>query len=219
MILLLDTALETSTIALAENGRVLFLEENPVTSDSASWLHPAINRLLSQAGMNIRELDAVAVVAGPGSYTGLRVGMAAAKGFCYALKIPLITQNTLRVMAMAMLANSMERDVLICPMIDARRNEVYTALYQVDGLELSSPRALILDKNSFEEELSLNRIVFFGNGAKKWEKINESKSAIFKSQPISIQAFAELAANDFQVKNWADAIFTEPVYLKEFFSY
>ena len=219
MILLIDTAQETSTIALAENGRIFFLEDNPVTNDSASWLHPAVNRLLVQAGLNIRELDAVAVIAGPGSYTGLRVGLAAAKGFCYALKIPLITQNTLRVMSVAMQARSLEWGTLICPMIDARRDEVYTALYQADGLELISPRALILDKNAFEKELSANGIVFFGTGAKKWEKINESSSALFEPQPISIQAFAKLAGEDYELENWADPVLTEPVYLKEFFSY
>jgi tRNA threonylcarbamoyladenosine biosynthesis protein TsaB len=219
MILLIDTAQENSTIALADAGQVLFTEENSVISDTASWLHPAVIRLLKQAGLNIRAIDAVAVVAGPGSYTGLRVGMAAAKGFCYALKIPLIAQNTLRVMAVSMQTLTLESGALICPMIDARRDEVYTALYQTDGLELLSPRALILDKNSFEKELSLKRIVFFGSGAKKWEKINQSSSASFETQPNGIQAFAKLSTQDFNLKNWADPVFTEPVYLKEFFSY
>ena len=219
MILLIDTAQEISTIALSDSGRVLFTVENSIINDTASWLHPAVVRLLKAAGLNIRALEAVAVVAGPGSYTGLRVGMAAAKGFCYALKIPLITQNTLRVMANSMQTLSQERGAQISPMIDARRNEVYTALYREDGRELLSPRAMILDKNSFEKELSINRIVFFGTGAKKWEKINVSTNALFCEQQNGIQAFAELATEDFDLKNWADPVFTEPVYLKEFFSY
>ena len=86
-------------------------------------------------------------------------------------------------------------------------------------MELISPRAMILDKNAFENELSLNRIIFFGTGAKKWEKINESTSALFETQPNSIQAFAKLTAEDFDLRNWADPVFAEPVYLKEFFSY
>ena len=219
MILLIDTAQESSSIALAENGRVLFTEENSVTNETAAWLHPAISRLLDQAGKNIRQLEAVAVVAGPGSYTGLRVGMAAAKGFCYALKIPLITRNTLQVMAASMLTVALDKKALICPLIDARRDEVYTALYSADGAELIPPRALILDKNAFEEELSRNLIIFFGSGAGKWKKINQAPSALFAVQPDSNQSFAKLAGEDFFAKNWSDPVYTEPVYLKEFFSY
>jgi tRNA threonylcarbamoyladenosine biosynthesis protein TsaB len=219
MILLIDTAQETSTVSLAEKGIVVFSEENPVTNESAAWLHPAIARLQDKAGMTIRQLDAVAVVSGPGSYTGLRVGMAAAKGFCYALKIPLITRNTLEVMGASMASVAKENQTLVCPMIDARREEVYTALYHPDGEEIQAPRALILDKNSFEEELQTNRIIFFGSGAKKWEKINRHTFALFLHQPNSIQAFAKLAEETFGLKNWSDPVYTEPVYLKEFFSY
>ncbi len=219
MILLIDTAQETSTIALAEEGRVLIIEENGVTNETASWLHPAIVRLLGQAGMNIRELKAVAVVAGPGSYTGLRVGMAAAKGLCYALKIPLITRNTLELMAASMMITASKSQALVCPMIDARRDEVYTAVYDSKGKEILSPRALILDKNSFEKELSANRIIFFGSGAKKWEEMNSGRSAIFIPQHSHIQEFAKLTQQDFESEYWADTVYTEPVYLKEFFSY
>ena len=219
MILLIDTAQETSTVALAEKDRILFLEENPITNESASWLHPAIHRMLKLADMNIRQLEAVAVVEGPGSYTGLRVGMAAAKGFCYALKIPLITQNTLKLMASSIQTRAQEIQAWICPLIDARREEVYTALYGTDLLEILPPRALILDKNAFEMELTKNRIIFFGSGAKKWEKINTANSALFEPQPINIQYFAKLADHDHALGKWADPVYTEPVYLKEFFSY
>src|SRR5664279_809336 len=140
MILLIDTAQETATVALSENGKIVFSEENPATNESAAWLHPAVARVLSQAGLTIRDLEAVAVIAGPGSYTGLRVGMAAAKGFCYALKIPLITRNTLEVMAASMMTVAKENLALICPMIDARREEVYTALYHPEGEEIQSLR-------------------------------------------------------------------------------
>jgi len=219
MILLIDTAQEISTIALAEKERVLFIEDNPITNDAASWLHPAVGRLLKQAGLNMRQIEAVAVVAGPGSYTGLRVGMAAAKGFCYALKIPLITENTLKVMAASMQPRALEMQAWICPLIDARRDEVYTALYKADGLEIIAPKALILDKNVFQRELSQNRIIFFGSGAEKWKKMNLSSYALFEAQPNSIQHFAKLAARDHDLGNWADPVLSEPVYLKEFFSY
>jgi tRNA threonylcarbamoyladenosine biosynthesis protein TsaB len=219
MILLIDTAQQGSTVSLAEKDNILFSEENPITNESAAWLHPAVARLLSQADLNIRQLKAVAVIAGPGSYTGLRVGMAAAKGFCYALKIPLITRNSLEVMGASMSAMGKENQALLCPMIDARREEVYTALYHWDGEEILTPRAMILDKNSFETELQTNRIIFFGSGAAKWEKINPQNFALFLPQPDNRQAFARLAQERFDLKNWSDPVYTEPVYLKEFFSY
>src|SRR5450755_1397709 len=193
MILLIDTSQEIGTVAIESDGKVLFSEENKIAKEHAAWLHSATGRILNEAKMTLRELEAIAVVAGPGSYTGLRVGMAAAKGFCYALKIPLITRNTLEIMGVSMAAVAVEQQALICPMIDARREEVYTALYHPDGEEIQAPRALILDKNSFEEELQTNRIIFFGSGAKKWEKINRHTFVLFLPQPNSIQAFAKLA--------------------------
>jgi tRNA threonylcarbamoyladenosine biosynthesis protein TsaB len=237
MILLIDTSQETGTVALSSEGLVLFSEENEIAKEHASWLHVAISRLLEKAGTTIREMESIAVVAGPGSYTGLRVGMAAAKGFCYALKIPLITQNTLRVMAESMIPPAEERQALICPLIDARRDEVFTALYQLNPIvsqrstvsghrssiinltETLPPQALILDKTAFEIPLSQNPIIFFGSGAAKWEKIIESPGAIFLPQQNMIQAFASLVHRDFTSKTWADPVYSEPVYLKEFFSY
>ena len=133
MILLIDTSQETGTTALCNGAEVLFSEENKIAKEHASWLHLAIGRILSEAKITVRDLEAVAVVSGPGSYTGLRVGMAAAKGFCYALKIPLITQNTLRVMAESMIPFALEKQALICPMIDARRDEVFTAVYKLNA--------------------------------------------------------------------------------------
>jgi tRNA threonylcarbamoyladenosine biosynthesis protein TsaB len=252
MLLLIDTSQETGTIALSKDGLVLFSEENKIAKEHASWLYSAITRLLEKADTTIREMEAIAVVAGPGSYTGLRVGMAAAKGFCYALKVPLITQNTLRVMAESMISVAEEKTAWICPLIDARRNEVFSALYQVNtpndqpptvnrqpstvnhqpstinhqpstvNRQLSTilpPQALILDKTAFELQLASNPIVFFGSGAEKWEKISNSPNALFYPQQNIIQAFARLTQLDFTAGAWADPIYSEPVYLKEFFSY
>jgi len=234
--------------ALCSGAEVLFSEENKIAKEHASWLHQAIGRILSEAKITVRDLEAVAVVAGPGSYTGLRVGMAAAKGFCYALKIPLITQNTLRVMAESMISFAEEKQALICPIIDARRDELFTALFKLNAervtlnADLSTanrqpptanqlstvnsqlstilpPQALILDKTAFDSELAANPIIFFGTGAEKWKKITESSHAIFLPQPDMIQAFAKLAQADFDSGTWADPVYSEPVYLKEFFSY
>jgi tRNA threonylcarbamoyladenosine biosynthesis protein TsaB len=244
MILLIDTAQETGTVALAREGKVLFSEENKIAKEHASWLHLAIGRILSEAKMTIRELEAVSVIAGPGSYTGLRVGMAAAKGFCYALKIPLITQISLVMMGESMKSVAIEKGAWICPMIDARRDEVFTALYQVetvkghqstvncqlstvngqpstviDLIEILPPQAMILDKNSFEMQLSGKPIIFSGSGAVKWEKITHSDGAIFEPQNNIIQSFARISQHDFMSENWADPVYAAPVYLKEFFSY
>jgi tRNA threonylcarbamoyladenosine biosynthesis protein TsaB len=229
MLLLIDSSQEKGIVALIKEGKVCAMEENTIAKDHASWLHAAIGRILSQTGKNLRDLQAVAVIAGPGSYTGLRVAMAAAKGFCYALKIPLITLNSLRVMAESMKGEAVQENALLCPMIDARRNEVFTALYELNTAnrqpptanlaELLPPQAMILDKNAFETDLLQNRIIFFGSGAAKWKEISESPRAIFKLQPNIIQAFASLAQLDFDSGKWADPIYSEPVYLKEFFSY
>jgi tRNA threonylcarbamoyladenosine biosynthesis protein TsaB len=131
LILNIDTATETGGICIAEEGKTLAMAVNPEQKDHASWLHPAVEKIMRDAGCGMKDLQAVAVTAGPGSYTGLRVGMAAAKGFCYALGIPLITENTLKVMALAAKEQA-PGDGLLCPMIDARRMEVFTAVYQND---------------------------------------------------------------------------------------
>jgi tRNA threonylcarbamoyladenosine biosynthesis protein TsaB len=241
MILLIDTSQETASVALSKEGKILFSEENKISKEHASWLHTAIGRILHEADIRLQELKAVAVIAGPGSYTGLRVGMAAAKGFCYALNIPLITLNTLEVMAESMRDFAEQKDALICPMIDARRDEVFTALYSSangqrstanqnstvigqrptanDITEILQPQSMILDKNAFEMPLSKNLIVFFGSGAEKWKQITASPSAIFEPQPDVIQAFATLARQDFISGKWADLVYSEPIYLKEFFTY
>jgi tRNA threonylcarbamoyladenosine biosynthesis protein TsaB len=233
MLLLIDTSQETGTVALAEEGKLLWEEENKITKEHAGWLHEAVRRLLNLEKITIQHIEAVSVMAGPGSYTGLRVGMAAAKGFCYALKIPLITQNSLVVMAESMRGRAMQKNAMICPMIDARRDEVYTAVFQEApapghlesvienrGLQIVlPPQAMILDKNAFELLLTQNPIIFFGSGAAKWKKITSSPFALFEPQQNINQAFAILSQRDLANGKQADPIYAEPVYLKEFFTY
>ena len=134
LILHIDTAVQSASICLAENEKILGTKVNPAEKESASWLHMAIQELLLKSAISPGQLDAIAISAGPGSYTGLRVGMATAKGLCYALSKPLITINT-----MQMMANSVEKPSteLLCPMIDARRMEVFTAVYDTS---LHEPR-------------------------------------------------------------------------------
>lgn len=219
MILQINTSSDQATIALSNEGKVLFTEENPFPKEQAAWLHPAIQRMLESAKITASQLQAIAVVAGPGSYTGLRVGMAAAKGLCFALKIPLITINTLRLMAEAMRPLAKEYKALICPMIDARRQEVFTAIYSPDMREILAPKALILDKTSFEEYISSNRLLFSGSGAAKWQEMTRSPNAVFVAQPNMTEAFTQISAGCFLEKNWSDTVYSEPIYLKEFFTH
>src|SRR5262249_34686360 len=149
--------------------------------DHAAFLQPAIQTIIQNSEFRIQNLDAISVVAGPGSYTGLRVGLASAKGLCYALNIPLITLNTLEVMAQAAINQSTDQLInqsnLFCPMIDARRNEVFTAIYNEKLQTLIQPAALTLAENSFETFLQKQKVVFFGSGSIKWKEICKNPNA------------------------------------------
>lgn len=215
LILNIETAIENASICLAENNRVLGFVTNEKQKDHAAWLHPAIELMMKRVKMDLQQLDAIAVSIGPGSYTGLRIGLATAKGFCYALRKPLVTINTLVIMANAV---KDDRADIICPMIDARRMEVFTALLDTDLQIIVGPKAMILDENSFAEELATQTILFFGNGSDKFKEICRSDHAIFA--PISFDAatMVSLSEKQFQAKEFADLAYTEPLYLKEFFS-
>ena len=157
-ILNIDTAVTTASACLAKDDQPVILQINPSQKDSASWLHTAIKELVEKAGISLHQLDAVAISAGPGSYTGLRVGMSAAKGLCFALQKPLITINTLQMMAAA----AQDGDAaLLCPMIDARRMEVFTAIYDQKLEEVLSPANIILTEESFSDVLSRQKVCFF----------------------------------------------------------
>ena len=146
LILNIDTALDTASVCIAKDGRSLGLAVNENQKDHAAWLHIAVNEILKKPSYSINQLEAVAVSIGPGSYTGLRIGLASAKGFCYALNIPLIAVTTLEIMALAV---KEEATTLICPMVDARRMEVFSAIYEKDLGEKSPPQAMVIDENSF----------------------------------------------------------------------
>src|ERR1051325_9884884 len=141
LILNIDTAIETASICLSEDKNVLKFAINENQKDHAAWLSVAIKTLMKEAGIQLNQLNTIAVTIGPGSYTGLRVGLSAAKGLCYALNIPLITIGTLEMMAMAAKEEPVD---LLCPMIDARRLEVFTAVYNKKMEEVRSPHSLIL---------------------------------------------------------------------------
>ena len=222
LILNIDTSTEKASICVAQEGRALVLLENHQQRDHASWIHPAIQQLLEQANCTFYDLKAIAVTAGPGSYTGLRVAMATAKGLCYTLNIPLITENTLRVMALAtMQANDhkpQSEKILFCPMIDARRMEVFTSLFKPDLQEEMPSTALVLGEDTFSEYLSSHRIIFSGSGSMKFRELVSHPNATFSDNQFSAMQLAELSNQKFVEREFIDVAYAEPFYLKEFYT-
>lgn len=215
LILNIDTAVQVSSICLADGENVLSVLTSPTEKESASWLHVAIKDLLSQTGHTVQELAAVSVSAGPGSYTGLRVGMATAKGLCYALSIPLISINTLQMMAASLTASTTD---LLCPMIDARRMEVFTALYTTSLAEVMPSTPLILNDTSFATWLEKSSITFFGNGSMKAASVIKHSNAVFATGYANAANMVMLAANKFEQNQFSGLAYTEPLYGKGFHS-
>ena len=214
LILNIDTAVETASICLAKDGRLLLLDKNKDQKDHAGWLHPAIEAMMNETGYKLTDMDAFTVTIGPGSYTGLRVGLATAKGFCFALQKPLIVINTLQMMANAATENAVE---LICPMIDARRMEVFTAIYNKKLEIIVEPLALVVDEKSFAKELALNKILFLGNGSKKFKSLCENKNAFFTEIAADASHIISFSELQFSKNHFADLAYSEPLYLKEFY--
>ena len=170
ILLHIDTATEFALVGFSKDGEVLAEQENLEQQQHAAFLQPAIQSLSKKLALRLQQIDAVVVSNGPGSYTGLRVGLASAKGICFALQKPLITLNTLEVMAHAALKAFPEAN-LFCPMIDARRMEVFTALYNQELDSVMPPQAMILDESSFADRLATARMVFTGSGQEKFHQI------------------------------------------------
>jgi tRNA threonylcarbamoyladenosine biosynthesis protein TsaB len=224
LILHIDTSGETAGIAISESGKLIAFKNNSQQKDHAAWLHPAVELLMKENDRNLSALDAVSVTAGPGSYTGLRVGMATAKGLCFALNIPLITVSTLKAMANAgrkWIRSSAIADgnnYLLCPMIDARRMEVFTAIFD-QGLNLIlSERPMILNETAFDEELARSKIIFFGSGSEKLKSLNTNANALFQNISWSVSDLVDLGEEKFGNHDFADLAYAEPAYLKEFYT-
>jgi tRNA threonylcarbamoyladenosine biosynthesis protein TsaB len=215
LILNIDTALETASVCLSEKLVSLGEFSNGDQKDHAAWLHEAIRKLLLQSGKLVKDLEAVAVSIGPGSYTGLRVGLSTAKGLCYALGIPLITVETLKLLAFAVKEEAKE---LVCPLIDARRMEVYTALYDKEMTEKEQPKAMIIDENSFSHLLSNHNLMFCGSGQKKLKKLIPNDNASWTDSISTALHLSLIADQYFREGNFADLAYTEPLYIKDFYT-
>jgi tRNA threonylcarbamoyladenosine biosynthesis protein TsaB len=212
----INTALDKAYIAVSLDGQTLGYMENLQQKEHASFLQPAIKDLLLSLNKKVRELSSISVVYGPGSYTGLRVGLAAAKGICYACQIPLICISTLEWLAVPHLNKGFD---CIIPMIDARRMEVFTAAFNNSLQPLLSPCALILDDNSFSDILPEKKTMFTGSGAfKVSQHIRDQYDCECTPVCSGAEEQAILAKMMFEQRLFADLIYAEPYYLKAFFT-
>lgn len=219
LLLCIDTSTTHASVALSKDGVLIGIKTNQNQRDHASFLQPAIHSLLKEANQTHKDLNAIAVTSGPGSYTGLRVGFASAKGLAYALDIPLISIETTLVMSVA--ASSLlktEEGAFLCPMIDARRMEVFTALYSMKLQPVSPISALILTPESLAKQLKASRIFFFGDGSIKWQTICAHPNALFIEVKWNAADMVGLASKFFEENNFSSLAYSVPVYGKEFHS-
>lgn len=217
-ILCIETATTNCSVALSQNGSVIaFVEDNPENTlgkkfSHAEKLHHYIDQVLNEANVSRTAISAIAISKGPGSYTGLRIGVSAAKGLCFALNIPLLSISTL-----ASLAHQEKDAIVKIPMLDARRMEVYAAIFDAKNQQIRETQAQIIDENSFKHYLDAGKVAFIGDGVAKFASLCEHKNAMFKPNVLpSAQQMCALAYVKFQEKDFEDVAYFEPYYLKDF---
>ena len=222
LILGIETATSICSVALVRNGKLLAIRETTGARDHSAALTTYIAEVFAEAGVTYPQLDAVAVSMGPGSYTGLRIGVSSAKGLCYALDKPFIAIDTLKSLVWQALQKCTQdgkdtADVLLVPMLDARRMEVYTAIFDQNLQVIEPVNAHVVTENSFME-FPGKEIVYFGDGAFKCMPIFKLKSNFTFLDNIELSAFSicMLAEAEFKNKNFADIAYCEPFYLKDF---
>ncbi|MCY1636078.1 tRNA (adenosine(37)-N6)-threonylcarbamoyltransferase complex dimerization subunit type 1 TsaB [Marinifilum sp. D737] len=224
LLLNIETSTAICSVALGKDGKLLALKENKEGMKHASHLTVFIENILKENNLSTADLDGVAISMGPGSYTGLRIGVSTAKGICYGAGIPLIAVSTLQSMTKALQNNSdlssllkNQEKALFCPMIDARRMEVYTAFYNANTELVKDISADIIDENSFANELSEQEIVFFGDGSGKCKDVITNENGIFLDDVnATAVGMIELAENKFNKNELEDVAYFEPFYLKDF---
>jgi tRNA threonylcarbamoyladenosine biosynthesis protein TsaB len=217
IILQIETATQVCSAALSKDGKTIALKELMASNIHAGSLTIFIQEVMTQSNLGFADLDAIAVSKGPGSYTGLRIGVSTAKGLCYALDRPLIAINTLEMMADGFRSSNENYEGLVCPMIDARRMEVFTAVYDMQLNVVVPVEAKIIDENSFANLLSLNKVAFIGDGARKCLSVTDNKNALFSDANYNSAAnMSKLANNAFDELRFQDVAYFEPFYLKDF---
>ena len=213
-ILNIETSTKNCSVSIATDGKIVAIKElNNGNYSHAEVLHPFIETILKEGNISINEIDAVAVSKGPGSYTGLRIGVSAAKGLSFALNTPLISIDTLTSLSYAI---SIDKGIII-PMLDARRMEVYAAVFDKDHKQIRDIKAEIVDENSFCEELEKGKVYFLGDGSHKCKEVIIHKNAIFIDDKFpSSNEMAELSYDKYKKNDIEDVAYFEPFYLKDF---
>lgn len=224
-ILQLETATQVCSAAISVNGETIALKEQMASNIHAGSLTLFIREVMELAGLQFADLDAVAVSKGPGSYTGLRIGVSTAKGLCFAMDKPLIAIDTLQMMAAGFLAQrqedkALDQDMdkaLICAMIDARRMEVFTAVFDSDLNYTGITEAKIVDEHSFADALASGQVTFIGDGALKCAAVIQHPNALFSDQNFNSAAnMSRLADKAYSKGQFEDVAYFEPFYLKDF---
>lgn len=218
--LLIETSTDACSVAIAEDGKIIGSEYIQEYKAHARLLVPMVEKLLKETSTSLQECAAIAVSEGPGSYTGLRVGVSSAKGLCFGSGVPLLGIPTLDILAQMGIEKVSSERAVIVPMLDARRMEVYCAAYDTNGTRLSDVKAEILDENSFEELFTnYDQVIFVGDGAEKFEVcLNDekrSKATIAGCRPDA-RYMAKPAINSYKKEEFKDIAYFEPFYLKDF---
>jgi tRNA threonylcarbamoyladenosine biosynthesis protein TsaB len=224
LILSIETATDICSVSLSEGDRILDLAESGPDRSHATLLNPYIRKVTGRSGYSTSDIDAVAVGKGPGSYTGLRIGVSTAKGIAYALQIPLISFGTLENMAHGALGHpevialAGERaDLRLCPLLDARRMEVYSAFFTMHMETIRDVSADVVDGDTYREILRKGPVCFFGSGALKCRDVIRSPNAYFVDGIHPSAGFiAKPVAEKFRKKQFEDVAYFEPFYLKDF---
>lgn len=219
-ILNIETSGYTCSVAISDDDNVILTKESDEKNSHSIKLAPLTNELLKTLNLKTDQINAVAISRGPGSYTGLRIGTSFAKGLCYSLNIPLLAIDTLKLMCVNVLQKfSLSNESILCPMIDARRMEVYTALYDTSLNNISEIQPLILNQETFEQYHN-NELYFFGSGMNKWKELaNAKNSSNFRFIPDILpkaESMASLSYRLFKEKKYEDTAYFEPFYLKDF---
>ena len=217
-IILIETSTALCSTALAEDGKIVSYKESETPRAQASLTAPFVKEMLDSRGIGVKDCDAVCVSMGPGSYTGLRVGVSTAKGLCFGAGIPLLAVGTLDTLVWQAAEEGLlpEGCVAVVPMIDARRMEVYSAIFTPDGRQLTETRPQIVDGGSFKEQLEEGPVLFIGDGALKCKDVISHPNAHFVQCCPKASAMLKPACRDYEEKRFKDIAYFEPFYLKQF---
>lgn len=214
LILNLETATKNCSVSLAENGKLIAIKElNDDNYSHAEKLHVFIEAILKKISLTFNDIDAIAVSKGPGSFTGLRIGVSAAKGLCFALDIPLISVSTLESLSVQVQCE----EAFVIPMLDARRMEVYSAVFDSQCNPIRDIQAQVLDENSFDPYLQKKKCYFIGDGVPKTKELIKHENAVFVDVKLpSSNEMTQLSFKKYQNKDFEDVAYFEPFYLKDF---